>query len=440
MSAVRALAAVSPSYMGAARAEGWPATPGGSREARLADQPLGVAVLDLDQPVEPVRVSGAVARARILVRNRRRPIEWIDADVAEGVVSISSLRRSLIGMDDGLARAALGERITAWPERSSHPSMSVVVCTRDRPQLLERCLESLARLDYPDYEVVVVDNAPTTNATADIVRRFPVRYALEPTPGLDRARNRGIAESRHELIAFTDDDVVVDRSWLRGLAAGFADDDVGMVTGFVAPLSLQSEAERWFELGYGGMGKGFRARRLDASTATWRTRLAVQHLGVGANMAFRKTVLLRIGGFDPALDVGTESRGGGELDVFHRLLLEDTDAHYEPSAIVWHAHRSTHEGLRRQLGDNGQAFGVYLLRRFTDRRVPRGALLTYCVNWMAWLIERILRRLLLHEGMPMPYLVSELRGALRAPWAYRRTYAHERSLRTATREGTQTPM
>ena len=293
-----------------------------------------------------------------------------------------------------------------------------------------RCLESLTRLDYPKYDVVLVDNAPSSDATERIAERFPVRYVREPTAGLDWARNRGIAEARHEIIAFTDDDVQVDRYWLRGLAAALGNERVGLVTGFVAPASLASEAEQLFELSYGGMAKGFAERTLDPMIAEPARLLATHHLGVGANMAVRRRVLEQIGGFDTALDVGTPSHGGGDLDLFHRILLSGAAARYQPSAIVWHHHRATTADLRRQMVDNGRAFGVYLLVRLRDGRVPRGEVVRYVARWVSWLLWRIPRRFLRREKMPIPFIVAELWGALQAPYAYVRTHARDRKVRS----------
>src|SRR5690606_10253863 len=98
------------------------------------------------------------------------------------------------------------------------PSISVVVCTRDRPQELRACLVALGKIDYPDYEVIVVDNASETAETSAIVEAARLRYVREDRPGLDWARNRGWRLARYDIIAFTDDDVLVDPMWLRGIA------------------------------------------------------------------------------------------------------------------------------------------------------------------------------------------------------------------------------
>lgn len=138
---------------------------------------------------------------------------------------------------------------------SSYRLVTVVVCTRDRTNDLAMCLEALLQLDYPYLDFLVVDNAPTTNATQQLVaEKFPqVRYVCEPRPGLDWARNRAIVEAKGEIIAYTDDDVIVDAGWVKALVQPFLEDaSVMAVTGLVAPYELETSAQIMFEM-YGGL-------------------------------------------------------------------------------------------------------------------------------------------------------------------------------------------
>src|SRR5574341_2112739 len=128
----------------------------------------------------------------------------------------------------------------------SSPPISIVVCSRDRAEWLQRCLASLTKLEYERFEVVVVDNASRDDATARVVAATPFRYVREERPGLDWARNRGARETRHDIIAYLDDDARADPGWLRSLAAAFADPNVSAVTGLVRPA----------EGGRSGTGRG----------------------------------------------------------------------------------------------------------------------------------------------------------------------------------------
>jgi O-antigen biosynthesis protein len=155
------------------------------------------------------------------------------------VIVDQALRNSLTStQEDGLRLAAL---ISASPRDDHRPIslVTVAVCRRDRTAQLAECLASLCQLDYPTLDLLVIDNAPSSPVTAQLVRAcYPqVRYVCEARPGLNWARNRAIAEARREIIAYTDDDVVVDRGWVRVLAGVFAEEAEAMaVTGLVVPL------------------------------------------------------------------------------------------------------------------------------------------------------------------------------------------------------------
>src|SRR5262249_36850734 len=150
------------------------------------------------------------------------------------------------------------------------PLVTVVVCTRNRPESLTRCLESLAALDYPELDILIVDNAPTDDRTRKAVENFSTfRYVMEPRQGLDWARNRGISEARDEITAYTDGDVRVDRLWIGSIVKGFAlSRKVMCVTGLVAPGERETEAQQLFEH-YGGFGRGFEPKIYSEATKSW---------------------------------------------------------------------------------------------------------------------------------------------------------------------------
>jgi glycosyltransferase involved in cell wall biosynthesis len=315
------------------------------------------------------------------------------------------------------------------------PPVSVVVCTQDRAVSLATCLTSLTQLDYPSYELVVVDNASTTEATRHLTSKFPARYVREDRPGLDWARNRGIAESKYDIIAFTDDDVRVDSGWLRGIARGFSDPEVMLVTGLIAPAELTTPAQMTFEFAYGGMGKSFAERRWDPRHLDAHQLLGAHELGTGANMAFRRAVFDRVGTFDTALDVGTPSHGAGDVDMFHRVLASGHVACYQPDALVWHRHRRDLTGLRRQLRDNGRSFGAYLLTRWVAARRGIGPVTPtqvahYAISvWLGWRVGRVARRFMRRDPLALPLQAAELQGVLQAPWAYLATHRNDKRLR-----------
>ncbi|WP_370149404.1 glycosyltransferase family 2 protein [Streptacidiphilus sp. EB129] len=245
------------------------------------------------------------------------------------------------------------------------PLVSVVVATRERPTALARCLDSLARLRYPRFEVVVIDNAPVSEATWELVRtRYAdqVRYLREPRRGLAAAHNRGLAESLGEIVAFTDDDVLVDPDWLDALVRGFADPGVGCVTGLILPARLRTPTQILLEA-RGGFAKGFEQRRyrLDRPPADQPLfPFTAGRLGSGANMAFRTDALRAVGGFDPATGTGTPAKGGDDLLSFFRIVVHGHELVYQPTALVWHHHRDQPQDLDGQAFGYGAGLGAYL--------------------------------------------------------------------------------
>ena len=382
---------------------------------------------DLDGPSSSITWREGYRSLLALVRDGRRPLGLVRierAASAPDVVPTDRLKREIRRQLDFLPECERGD--PAPRELPPPPPISVVVCTRDRPDQLARCLRGLAALDYGPHEIIVVDSASRDAATERVVRGTPFRYVREDRAGLDRARNRGMAEARHEIIAYVDDDVVVDPCWLRGLADGFADRQVAAVTGLVLPLELETEAQHLFEAYGGGMNRGMRPRRFQRERMSSRQIIETQQLGVGANMAFRRDVLERLGGFDTALDPGTPAAGAGDLDMFHRVITAGLILRYEPAALVWHRHRPGMEGLRRQLFDNGRSFGVYLIKIYRRGSVRRGAVMYHAaVRWGGWLTGRIVKRLLGRHRLPSGLLWAELRGALGSPAAYRATYRRD---------------
>jgi glycosyltransferase involved in cell wall biosynthesis len=387
--------------------------------------------LDLDGDAnEPLQVETDMP-LRVLVRRGNAPIAWLRLDSPPPALTRSQLLQlATHQLPSASAAALMRDHIDG--AFLSLPLISVVICTRDRPQLLQRCLDSFRALDYPSFEIIVVDNAPTSAATERLVAECTthqrIRYVREDRPGLDWARNRGIEEAQSDIIAFTDDDVRVDPGWLRGIARAFADPNTVLVTGLVVPAELATEAQVVFEDWCGGMGKGSLPSSFRRDELPFARQLGSHHLGVGANMAFRRDWVIRIGGFDTALDVGTPAHGAGDLDIFERCIMSGDVARYEPTAMVWHYHRRDMRALRRQITDYGRAFGVFLISRWLKHH--RAGVSSYAFRiWFGWLIGRAVRHVLRRDPMPLALQACEWWGALQAPWAYYATYKNDRAVR-----------
>jgi len=303
------------------------------------------------------------------------------------------------------------------------PHITVVVATRERPDSLRDSLYALLDLKYPRYNVVVVDNDPVTTATAELIAHFPerIRYVREDHRGLASAHNRGLEEVSGELVAFVDDDVIVDRHWLTGIAEGFAAaPDVGCVTGLILPAELDTSPQLLLER-HGGFDKGYdltvfgiAAHRPDDPLFPF----TAGRFGSGANMAFDTSALRRIGGFDPAIGVGTFARGGDDLAAFFRVVLGHQVV-YQPDAIVWHRHHREMTALRNQAFGYGVGLGAYLTSVMVHEPRMWPVLLRRLAGGLAYAFSSSSpRNQGRYNGWPSALVRLEKRGLAYGPVAY----------------------
>ena len=299
------------------------------------------------------------------------------------------------------------------------PSLSIAICTKDRAQRLSRLLDSLEAVrknsPFGALEIVVVDNASGDSATRETVGRYAgVRYVFEPKAGLDFARNTALRAATGALITYLDDDVVVDRNWLAGLAKACRDNPTaGGFTGLVLPYRLDTEAQIYFER-RGGFGRGFyrnefRGARFDNPLHP----IGAGVLGAGCNMAFERNLLVSLGGFDEALDTGGPLPGGGDLDIFYRVLRSGRTMVYEPEFAVYHEHRETIPQLRRQYWSWGLGMMAFLTKsRRSDHelRPQHGAMVRWWFVDQAKALARAIRDL---RGRDINFGVAEIWGGIR---------------------------
>ncbi|MCT7356196.1 glycosyltransferase [Streptomyces sp. 15-116A] len=350
----------------------------------LAIGAVQVAELDVDgdqATLRPGPGSPPVTHGEVFVLVRRAgvPVGTFLGRVPEGADPGTVLTES--------AREVLTEVADPTGHAASPPYTSVVVATRERAGQLARALDSLLAQDHLRFEIVVVDNAPVTDETKELVHRKygeRVRYVREPVPGLAVAHNAGLAAAEGEVIAFTDDDVIADPRWLTELTAPFTRDArLGCATGLILPARLRTPAQVLLE-SHGGFAKGFTPTTYDPEDPPRDEPLfpfTAGRFGSGANMAFRTEVLREVGGFDPATGAGTPARGGDDLYGFVRVLAHGHRLHYTPRALVWHHHRETWRDLETQAYGYGAGLTAYLTAILVNRpallpafltRLPRG--------------------------------------------------------------------
>ncbi len=394
-----------------------------------------VDMLDLPSGIDCARPGDeSYESAWILVRRGARPVGNIEIEARGGEISAEALSAAIAerlpGADEIEAPARLDD--------NRLPSVSVIVPTAmSRLEQLDASIEYLRRLDYPNFEILLVDNRPAGSPARHIEG---VRVVREPRPGISAARNAGLAVATGEIIAFTDDDVEVDPGWLRALAERYVNEpELSGVSGLVAPCELETPAQIWFEESGLGLDRqyspltferagAFSVRRIARDGERVHTLYAAGEFGLGSNMSFRADFLRRAGGFDLALGAGTQTHGGEDLAMLLELLAGGGKLGYEPAAIVFHKHRSTVEDLRRQ--SYGYGTGLTAMLTALCLRAPRHVvgLASVIPAWVRSLRSpKSAKRVNRSDGFPSDIGRRELAGMLMGPFTYLRARAAQRS-------------
>jgi GT2 family glycosyltransferase len=441
-------------------------------QATVDDLPIAPVEVELSQSLAGLAATctelyaHGARKALVLVRLHTHPLGFFVLDTAAGASAQASAQaiRTALGEDidthlaaDGLHFADLatgtGDERAALPRclhrraaaRERAPLISVIVATSNGSQSLQRCLEATLQLDYPRYEIIVVDRepdetfeseAPDETTAAQLRTHFAacpqIRYVREDRRGLAAAHNRGLAEAAGEIVAFTDDDVIVDPQWLTALAEGFAvTEQVGCVIGMIMPGQSQSLSQLLLEH-HRDFDRGFLPQVFNRTENHPRGLLSPFTAGrfsAGANIAFETELLRELGGFDAALGSGTFARGGDALLALFRAVVRGTALVYQPGALVWRHHRDDGATPRDQAFGNGVGLGAYVASALIHepamlpalmpplmRRLPAGVAhaftgssqdgLEHDTGWPADLAKRERRGLL---WGPAAYLISRHR-------------------------------
>jgi GT2 family glycosyltransferase len=414
------------------------------------EAPIVLADVELSGPLTGIpRPAGPARSARVLVRLHSLPVGIVALDLPPTGLEPSSLRAAIWEQLSARIRerlaadgSALVDRIPAegfgtagqaacswraYVATSNPPRATVVINTCGaRAQLAETVTSALGQ-DYPNFDVMVVDNRPSTSGVRGLLEETfsgvsGPGYTPELRPGLGRARNAGLRATTAEVVAFTDDDVVLDRSWLSWLVAGFGvADDVACVTGLILPLELETPAQVLFDE-FNGWSSRLELRvwdrndhRLDHPLYPYTVGL----FGSGASAAFRRRVLEDLGGFDPHLGIGTRACGGEDLDVYSRLVLGGHRLVYQPAAMLRHAHPKDMKRLQRQTRLYGVGLAAMVTKHLVEdsrtrhevlRRIPAGVTYTFS--------PRSAKNARKPRGYPFRFTLFELAGMAWGPIAY----------------------
>ena len=220
---------------------------------------------------------------------------------------------------------------------SPWPTISIVICAYNAESTLDECLTQTARLDYPGLEIIVVDDG-STDSTAAIARRYPNVILLSiPHAGLSVARNEGFQAARGDLIAYLDSDAYPSQEWPYYLALGM---DGRKVVGVGGPnLVPPSDGLRAQQV----------ARAPGGPSHVLLSDSRAEHVP-GCNMAFWKSTLIELGGFDPIF-----TAAGDDVDICWRLLDRGSEIAFHPAAVVWHHRRASSRAYLRQQHGYGRS-------------------------------------------------------------------------------------
>ena len=422
-----------------------------ARQPKTSDPaPILVREIELSEPVAAIPAGAGPsglshASARVLVRLHGEPLGSLDLSLEAGEIApekllmhvLTELREpltrhlSLDGLElpaelplSGLAGAA---ECRSEPKLPAEPGLvTVVVATMGSPDLLSRCLDSVLANDHPNFELLVVDTRPIEAVIEPLLKKLysddpRVRYVMEPQPGLSHARNTGLLFARGDVVVFLDDDVTVDKQWLRALASEFeSDPTVACVTGLLRAAELETGPQIYFD-SHTSLNADFTRRVLSISPDDETSPFPAEGLPIGAvaGMGLRRSLLGDLWAFDVSLGTGSFSRGGEEFDSLLELLFAGHRIVFQPRMLAWHWYDESYEDLLEELRSYGMGLGAVMTKQLLTsrrgrlrvlRRAPGGLRQAFGVEQPA--------RLANGAEYPRDLARQELIGLVNGPFAY----------------------
>jgi GT2 family glycosyltransferase len=310
----------------------------------VGDRPLVMSEIGLDS-----RRHGAATQARSLYRQVRATFAaggagafvfgWTD-EWHRGGFDIEDWDFGLTRRDrrpkPALAAVRRAMMEAPFPRDMSLPRISIIVCSYNGARTIRDCLRGLRRLDYPDFEVIVVNDG-SSDATPAIAREYGFRVISGHNHGLSHARNVGLRAASGDIVAYLDDDAYPDPDWLRYLAAGF----LGSTHVGIGGPNLPPPGD--------GLVAESVANAPGGPIHVLLSDQEAEHIP-GCNMAFRRDALLAIGGFDPQFRTA-----GDDVDVCWRLRERGGTLGFQPGAVVWHHRRNSVRAYWKQQVGYGRA-------------------------------------------------------------------------------------
>lgn len=384
--------------------------------------------VDLAQPLPTLQTAADRRHAGalwILVKLGPQPVGWVRC--------LDPIKQfgDRIGPDQllKLTNDALSRSIQAAARDHAHapivpartPTFSIVICTRagdgggTTTAALERQLESIAKLNYRGYEVIVVDGGSGGTALRAACEKFAfARCARDPRPSINYARNTGWQLARSEVVAYLAAGAIPDTDWMTALAANYDDAQVDCVTGLTLPREIDTPVQAQLELHRAAQRK---LRRRVERPGTWSTTfpLDASRFTGGSdsdvNFSISRQTLETMDGFDVAL-----GGGAGAFDLFARVLRDGGSVAHDPRAIVFETYPQTSRELRQHRFDAGRAFTSFCAKHAHDLEFANHA-----IPMLArWFKQRLAAAVARERHLPLDMLVAELLGGVAGLRGYRR--------------------
>ncbi|MGA7651003.1 MAG: glycosyltransferase family 2 protein [Terracidiphilus sp.] len=292
--------------------------------------------------------------------------------------------------ESGISSEKVRPLVTNSPELTA----TIVICTRNRPAEMRKCLSAISGLERVPDEVIVVDNTNGNEETESVSREFGATYIVEPNPGLSRARNRGLQESQSAIVVYLDDDAFPEKNWLGTLLVPFACPQIGLVTGETVKSRADLANQRYEA-----------CRVLNNADPEWFEIAAYGGLGIGANMALRRDKCTDWTVFDERMGRGAPLDGMEEHHAFVRLLFRGNRAVHLPDAVVIHSSQRPSNVILE--ARNSFAYWLILFSEYPD----------YRSKLIRFLVRRLFHRPLgWHRDSPDPgeIMASDLPSLVKA--------------------------
>ena len=253
--------------------------------------------------------------------------------------------------------------------------VTVIVCTRDRPRELERCLAALGALEHPSFDILVVDNG-AVDGIAELCRHYGAACIREPLPGLTRARNLGARAARSPLVAYIDDDAIAEPGWLSALVRPLSDPAVAAVAGRTLYMKSRGDTLEMSQEPAAGEGRDRPACIVDRATPGWFALACFGGIGDGNTMAFRRDLLTSAVRFDERIGRGKLIDGGDEHVAFMSLISDGHRVAHADDAVVRHpapGSDAARRAKRRRDLRSSIAYLLFLFAQFPRHRTDIAA-------------------------------------------------------------------